>query len=401
MYYCAIGVLAILVLLIENYDIVFKRNRDLVKKEWIFYKYFLIAVLCYYLTDVLWGLFDEFKLFYPLYVDTVFYFLAMASGVIFWAKYVVKYLSENNVYGKILTGFSIGFFICVFLLLIVNFFCPILFLIDENSAYQGLVVRYVILLVQIVLLVFVSIYTIISIIKKPNALQKKRYIAICGFGIIMATFLTIQLWFPLLPLYSIAYMLGTCLLHTFVINAEKEEYKLELEEAFVRENKQHEELKTARALAYTDALTGAGSKLAYINLEEKIDSSIQNKAIDKFAIAIFDINDLKIINDKNGHEFGDQYIKNAYSIIKTFFKNEDVYRIGGDEFIAYLDAGSNIDYDKVKEEFISEMLKPKKEFEPVVAIGIARYNNDDTFNDVFRRADKEMYANKNMLKEKK
>ena len=40
MYYCAIGVLAILVLLIENYDIVFKRNRDLVKKEWIFYKYF-------------------------------------------------------------------------------------------------------------------------------------------------------------------------------------------------------------------------------------------------------------------------------------------------------------------------------------------------------------------------
>ena len=216
----------------------------------------------------------------------------------------------------------------------------------------------------------------------------------------MATFLTIQLWFPLLPLYSIAYMLGTCLLHTFVINDEKEEYKLELEEAFIRENKRHEELKTARALAYTDALTGASSKLAYNDLEEKIDSYIKDKTQDKFAIAIFDINDLKKINDIYGHESGDKYIINAYLNIKKFFKDISIYRIGGDEFMAYLDDFDHHDYEQIKEDFIFSMQEPKDKLDPVVAIGIAYYNNDDTFNDVFRRADKEMYENKKMLKMK-
>ena len=41
----------------------------------------------------------------------------------------------------------------------------------------------------------------------------------------MAACLFAQLWFPYLPLYSIAYMLGTCLLHAFVVNDEKEDYK--------------------------------------------------------------------------------------------------------------------------------------------------------------------------------
>ena len=47
----------------------------------------------------------------------------------------------------------------------------------------------------------------------------------------MGVFLFVQLWFPYLPLYSIAYMLGTCLLHTLVINDEKEEYRRGMEEA--------------------------------------------------------------------------------------------------------------------------------------------------------------------------
>ena len=47
----------------------------------------------------------------------------------------------------------------------------------------------------------------------------------------MAAFLFIQLWFPYLPLYSIAYMLGTCLLHTFVVNNENEQFRRDLEQA--------------------------------------------------------------------------------------------------------------------------------------------------------------------------
>ncbi|MCR4763840.1 MAG: PAS domain-containing protein [Lachnospiraceae bacterium] len=51
------------------------------------------------------------------------------------------------------------------------------------------------------------------------------------FGLIVSSFLFAQFWFPYLPLYGIAYMLGTCLLRSFVVVEEKEEYRGALIEA--------------------------------------------------------------------------------------------------------------------------------------------------------------------------
>ena len=48
------------------------------------------------------------------------------------------------------------------------------------------------------------------------------------FGVVMVVFLIIRIYYPYLPVYSIAYMLGTCLLRTFLIGDEKEEYRTQL-----------------------------------------------------------------------------------------------------------------------------------------------------------------------------
>ncbi len=398
MYYSTIGVIAILVLFIENFDILFNRNKSISNNRvWKNYRLFLIAVFAYYLTDVFWGLFDYYKLATVLYVDTVLYFLAMAAGVIYWTNYVVDYVGEDNIYAKILLHFGRIFALFVAVLLIVNIFNPILFEITEDCTYEVYYVRYVILITQILLLFLVSIYAFI-LMAKESGTKMKRYRTVALFGLIMGTFLTVQLWFPLLPLYSIAYMMGTCLLHTFVINDEKEEYKEELEESFVREMKQDEELKSALQLAYTDALTGAESKLAYIQLETRIDQEIKNGEVEKFALVVFDVNDLKKINDKYGHETGDKYIINSYKIIVNHFNDSKVYRIGGDEFMAFVNYDEFANLEKLKEEFIVIMSRPKVQFEPVIAIGLAKYENEDSFNDVFRKADKLMYENKKMLK---
>lgn len=45
----------------------------------------------------------------------------------------------------------------------------------------------------------------------------------------MVAFLTIQLWFPYLPLYAVAYLMGTSLVRVFVIGDEIEEYKLDID----------------------------------------------------------------------------------------------------------------------------------------------------------------------------
>ena len=230
MYYSAIGALAILILLIENRDVFLNRRGAFETPVWRVYRRFLFAVLVYYLSDVAWGLLESHKLSALLFADTTVYFVAVAVGVLFWAEYTVAYLEEKNAFARflILAGRVLAGLIS--LTAVVNIFTPVLFAVDADCVYSALPMRYVMLDFQIVLLLLISAHAFISMRRLP-AEKRQRYRALICFGLIMALFLGIQLWFPYLPLYTIAYMLGTCLLHAFVVSDEKAEYKRGLEEA--------------------------------------------------------------------------------------------------------------------------------------------------------------------------
>ena len=98
-------------------------------------------------------------------------------------------------------------------------------------------------------------------------------------------------------------------------------------------------------LAYRDALTGVKNKTAYqetiANLEERTRTGRP-----EFAMIVFDINNLKIINDTLGHDFGDILIIDSCKLICKVFKRSPVYRIGGDEFVVILE---NDDFNKYEE----------------------------------------------------
>ncbi len=231
MYYSAIGFLAILILFIVNWDVLHD-SRIYDKPAWNVYRRFLFAVLAYYVTDVLWGILEDQKLSKALFSDTIIYFIAMAVGISFWAEYTVAYLQENNGFGRFLVitgrfiaGLTAG-------LAIINIFTPVLFTVDKKTVYQALPLRYVLLACQILFLITISLHSFAGMFRLGiRSRNSTRYRILGFFGLIMALCLFIQLWFPLLPLYSIAYMLGTCLLHAFVINDEKEEYRREQKEA--------------------------------------------------------------------------------------------------------------------------------------------------------------------------
>ena len=232
MYYSAIGLLAILILLIENQDILRTGEGVLEKPAWKAYRKFLFAVLVYYVTDVLWGFLESRKLATLLFADTTVYFVAMAAGMLFWTQYAVVFLDEKKAFGRALE--YAGRFISGLIAFIAaaNLFVPVLFTVDADSVFRPLPVRYVLLAGQILLLTLISVLSFSSVLQRRCEKGKEyKYRALGSFGFIMAVFLFVQLWFPYLPLYSIAYMLGTCLLHTFVVNDEKEEYRAGLEEA--------------------------------------------------------------------------------------------------------------------------------------------------------------------------
>ncbi len=253
-YYSTIGILALLILLIENQDILLNLNESFSVRAWKVYRKYLFVIIVYYLTDITWGILESYKLSALLFADTTVYFIAMAAGVMYWTKYTVTYLEEERyLFGRFLLHSGRIFALCVTILSVVNLFTPVLFTVDQDCVYKALNIRYVILGIQILLLLLISAYTFTSIARKRHAAGKwKKYRTLRLFGLLMAAFLTAQLWYPYLPLYAIAYLLGTCLLRAAVIGDEKEEYRTMLQEA---DRRMEQRLAEERALEEHTAFT--------------------------------------------------------------------------------------------------------------------------------------------------
>ena len=255
MTYSIIGILATILLLITNRDLLAIRKKTELSGTEKDYRMFLFGILAYLITDMLWGILEANRLTAVLYADTAVHFVAMAAAVMLWTRYVVSYLGKKNAFGKFL--FHAGWcFLCFEVVNVaVNFFRPVLFWFDENGVYYAGTARYVTLAIQILLFVLTSVYTLVITAKSEGSVRR-RHMTIGLFGIAMAVCIAVQVFYPLLPFYAMGYLLGTCLLHTYVTEDEKEEYRRELEEAVEREKIQKEELKESRE-ALRDALVTA------------------------------------------------------------------------------------------------------------------------------------------------
>ena len=231
MYYSLIGILAVLVLFMVNRDILLNRKISREKPVWKLYRRFLFVVLAYYVTDITWGIFEYCKLAGLLFADTTVYYIAMAASILYWSAYTVAYLEDRNPVGRFLIVACNVVAAAITALTLVNIFTPVLFTVDAEAVYTALPARYVTLGCQIALLLAVSVYAFF----RARAMEEKdgkhrRYLILSAFGMIMALFLGIQWFFPYLPVYTVGFMLSTCMLHTFVANEEQEEYRREQEE---------------------------------------------------------------------------------------------------------------------------------------------------------------------------
>lgn len=161
-------------------------------------------------------------------------------------------------------------------------------------------------------------------------------------------------------------------------------------------------------ISETDSLTRVKNRNAYDQKEKEYDAWIgANGSSLCFSIGVFDINNLKIINDTYGHEKGDLYILNSCQMLCQAYKHSPVYRIGGDEFVVILTGEDQknkydilLDLEKKMEELQnSEDLLEKK---VSMAGGFADYttSTDTCFADVFKRADESMYEKKILMKAK-
>ncbi len=152
-------------------------------------------------------------------------------------------------------------------------------------------------------------------------------------------------------------------------------------------------------LANTDTLTGLPNRNSFIRKVEK--TILYQKQT--FAVAFFDIDNFKSINDNYGHETGDKIIKAFSRKIEEYLKPDDVLsRFGGDEFVLMLQSITS------KEEAVIVISKLSKALDTTFiidgneifvssSIGVSLY--DDSIVDadsLFRNADIAMYTAKKL-----
>lgn len=149
----------------------------------------------------------------------------------------------------------------------------------------------------------------------------------------------------------------------------------------------------------TDYLTGVYNRR---QMDGYINGKIRNSSDGKsFSAILIDLNDFKSINDKFGHETGDEALKDAVSILRKSMRlNDFVARFGGDEFVVIMDINSRERLEQAVEritnnieEFNKSSLKPYK-ISFSMGYDIYDYNSKLKLDDFFNHIDMLMYSNK-------
>lgn len=170
----------------------------------------------------------------------------------------------------------------------------------------------------------------------------------------------------------------------------------------LRKKQFHMALKNEKELARRDELTGVKNKTAYLELEESAQGNIDN-GMDylTFGLVVCDANYLKKINDTLGHAAGDEYIKASARLLCDIFVHSPVFRVGGDEFVVFLRGNDYTMRNELMGKLRSRVLDNLKSKTGVIlASGMSEYKPecDNLVSDIFERADKEMYEEKQRLK---
>ena len=114
-------------------------------------------------------------------------------------------------------------------------------------------------------------------------------------------------------------------------------------ERFIRDNNKLDEI------ANKDELTGLYNRRGFLAQVEKLLTDPENK--DKVAVVCYaDMDNLKMINDKYGHDDGDFALRTTAAILRESFRGADIVgRIGGDEFVVMALVGTECDIAGIKE----------------------------------------------------
>ncbi|MBR6045138.1 MAG: GGDEF domain-containing protein [Ruminococcus sp.] len=139
-----------------------------------------------------------------------------------------------------------------------------------------------------------------------------------------------------------------------------------------------------------DGLTQVGSRNA---MNDRVDrwTSGAEKLPEVMGVAFADLNGLKTVNDDEGHDAGDRLLSRAASLLKIAFGDHEIYRAGGDEFVAFC---PGISEEKLLEQVQQLRSLADSTHDVSFAVGTAYVTGDYDICKAMQAADENMYRDK-------
>lgn len=178
------------------------------------------------------------------------------------------------------------------------------------------------------------------------------------------------------------------------LTASDEEMKFQYEEILSINEKIRLGEEKLSFLAYHDSLTGLPNKLSLFQAAKRI--FMPENGIS--ALLFLDIDNFKNVNDTLGHDYGDILVKRVCERLTSILEqNDNIYRLGGDEFIIILqqirDAGEALLIaEQIQSGFSTEFDIDGSLLQISLSIGIAMYpEHGSTIDQLLKYADIAMY----------
>ena len=301
----------------------------------VFYLVLFLVAKLYIIAGITAGTIVIYLLCFLLVKHKKYYLYALLCGNEFFA-----YITATT----LMLGFDTGFHFYLIGLCVVSFFTSYFSKKDQ--------IRNSIIWVGLSVAIYLTIY-LVSEFNKP-------YYSIDSW-LRMTLFITNAI---------VVFAFVACYLTVFV------RYAISLENKILNESR-------------TDELTQISNRYGLYDYYEEIDDK------DEQAIALFDIDDFKFVNDHYGHAAGDLVLKRIAEIASDEVGDEFVCRYGGEEFVAVI-SGSVLE----KLEALRKRIE-KEEFEfegekihVTITIGAVNYSEGMTLEEWVMAADEKMYTGK-------
>jgi diguanylate cyclase (GGDEF)-like protein len=151
-------------------------------------------------------------------------------------------------------------------------------------------------------------------------------------------------------------------------------------------------------LAVTDPLTGAGNRRGFELSASSLREVCRRRHISA-TLLYFDLDEFKEVNDRFGHDAGDQALAEFAKLLQTTFRNSDIIaRYGGDEFVVLLADTSDptLALERLQAFLVSRNAHPASSYPLGFSVGriVVDPSSDESLDQLITRADASMYEMK-------